>query len=163
MEMQGNLREMMGRHAQEGRVVWIGLRPARRAAMRAVAEAEVGPDGLAGDHGRGGRRAVTLLQAEHLAVIGACLGRAPVAPEALRRNLVVAGLNLAALNGWTVAVGGAVLRVTGICAPCSRMEEAFGPGGYNAVRGHGGWCAEVVSPGRIATGDPLAPRAPPGP
>jgi MOSC domain-containing protein YiiM len=96
-------------------------------------------------------------------VIGACLGQEPVAPEALRRNLVVAGLNLAALNGRTVAVGGAVLRITGICAPCSRMEEALGHGGYNAVRGHGGWCAEIVSPGRIATGDGVSPLAPPGP
>ena len=33
------------------------------------------------------------------------------------------------------------------------MEEAFGPGGYSAVRGHGGWCAEVLRPGRIALGD----------
>lgn len=151
--MLGSLREMMGRHAQGGRVVWTGVRPARREGVMAVAAVEAGPAGLWGDRGRAGPRAVTLVQAEHLAAVGAFLGRGPVGPEVLRRNIVVEGLNLSALGGWSVAVGGAVLRVTGICAPCSRMEEALGPGGYNAVRGHGGWCAEVVTPGRIAVGD----------
>jgi MOSC domain-containing protein YiiM len=56
-----------------------------------------------------------------------------------------------------MAVGGAVLRITGICAPCSRMEEVLGFGGYTAVRGHGGRCAEVVTPGRVAIGDAVAP------
>ena len=45
------------------------------------------------------------------------------------------------------------MRIEGICAPCSRMEEALGPGGYGALRGHGGWCASVIKPGRIALGD----------
>ncbi len=151
---------MMARHAQAGRIEWIGVRPARRAEVVAVEAAELGAAGLAGDHGRSGPRAVTLVQAEHLPVIGACLGQEPVAPGALRRNLVVAGLNLAALNGRRVQLGGAVLRITGICAPCSRMEEALGFGGYTALRGHGGWCAEVVTPGRVALGDRVVPLEP---
>lgn len=151
---------MMARHAQAGRIEWIGVRPARRAEVVAVEAAELGAAGLAGDHGRPGPRAVTLVQAEHLPAIGACLGQGPVAPGALRRNLVVAGLNLAALNGRRVQLGGAVLRITGICAPCSRMEEALGFGGYTALRGHGGWCAEVVTPGRVALGDRVVPLEP---
>ena len=159
--MAESLAEMMGRHAQAGRIAWIGIRPGRREPVRAVAAAEAGAAGLVGDHGRAGKRAVTLVQAEHLAAVGAYLGRGPVPPEALRRNLVVAGLNLAALNGWTVTVGEAVLRITGICAPCSRMEETLGRGGYNALRGHGGWCAEIVTPGRIETGARVAALLPP--
>jgi MOSC domain-containing protein YiiM len=154
------IREMMARHAQDGRIIWIGVRPGRRAEMRPVEAAEIGPEGLAGDHARPGRRAVTLVQAEHLAAVGAFLGRGPVPAEVLRRNLVVGGVNLAALNGWRVAVGSAVLRITGICAPCSRMEAALGPGGYNAVRGHGGWCAEIVAAGRIERGDAVRPLSP---
>ncbi|EEE37008.1 mosc domain protein [Rhodobacteraceae bacterium KLH11] len=125
--------------------------------MQAVETAMIATDGLDGDRGRAGKRAVTLIQQEHLAVIGSYLGQGPVAPDILRRNLVVSGINLAALKGREVQVGGAILRFTVICAPCSRMEEAFGKGGYSAVRGHGGWCAEVVRPGRIALGDTVQP------
>lgn len=144
---------LTARFPREGRLAWIGLRPSRRAPVLAVGEAVVGGSGLEGDHAPAGRRAVTLIQGEHLPVIGALLGRAPVAPDLLRRNLVVEGLNLAALRGRRLALGGAVVEISGPCPPCSRMEEGLGEGGYNAMRGHGGWYAEVVSPGRIALGD----------
>ncbi len=119
--------------------------------------AEVTLDGLEGDRSRAGKRAVTLIQQEHLAAIGSYLGQGPIAPDILRRNLVVSGINLAALKGREVQVGEAILRFTVICAPCSRMEEALGKGGYSAVRGHGGWCAEVIKPGRVRLGDLVQP------
>lgn len=147
------LRDMIGRVAQPGRLAWIGLRPQRRADPVPVGEAGMRLEGLEGDHGRAGKRAVTLIQEEHLAAIGSFLGRGPVAPADLRRNLVVSGINLASLKGRRLEIGTAQLRLTVICAPCSRMEETFGAGGYAAVRGHGGWCAEVLRPGRIAVGD----------
>ena len=151
------LRALMARHHRDGRVVWLGLRPARRAPVEAVARAEVEASGLRGDrHPSPGKRAVTLLQAEHLPVISALCG-VEATPERLRRNVVVAGLNLAALKGRAVALGGARLRITGPCAPCSRMEETLGPGGYSAVRHHGGWCAEVLEPGAVALGDAVRP------
>ena len=152
-----SLADLIARHAQDGRLDWIGLRPERRGDPLHVDAAEVAMGGLKGDHARSGKRAVTLIQAEHLAVIGACLGQGPVAAEVLRRNLVVSGLNLSALKGRRLAVGGALLRITVVCAPCSRMEAALGPGGYSAMRGHGGWCAEVLVPGRIAVGDAVRP------
>ncbi|RVT85244.1 MOSC domain-containing protein [Rhodobacteraceae bacterium CCMM004] len=146
---------MMARQAVPGRLRWIGLRPARREDVVTPDAAEIAAEGLVGDHGRSPRRAVTLIQWEHLPVIAALAGRKAVAPELLRRNLAVAGLNLAAVRKGRVAVGAAVLEITGLCPPCSRMEEALGHGGYTAVRGHGGWYASVVTPGRIAIGDPV--------
>jgi MOSC domain-containing protein YiiM len=125
--------------------------------VREVDAAVLGTDGLEGDHGRAGKRALTLIQAEHLPVIASLSGRAAVAPALVRRNLLVSGINLNALRGTRLALGAAVVEITGPCAPCSRMEAALGPGGYNAMRGHGGWCAEVLQPGRIALGDRVAP------
>lgn len=151
------LLELTAGWAQPGRIEWVGLRPDRRTEIDAVNTVTLTTDGLSGDRGRAGKRAVTLIQLAHLAAIGSYLGQRPVAPDILRRNLVVSGINLAALKGREVQVGEAILRFTVICAPCSRMEEALGKGGYSAVRGHGGWCAEVVRPGRLKLGDAVQP------
>lgn len=151
------LKNLISRCAQPGCVAWIGLRPERRAKPVEVARATLGPRGLDGDHGASDARAVTLLQAEHLSVIGAMLGRGPVAASDLRRNILVEGINLAALKRRHVQIGSAILEITGLCAPCSRMEEALGPGGYSAMRGHGGWCARVVTPGQLSLGDRVVP------
>jgi MOSC domain-containing protein YiiM len=70
----------------------------------------------------------------------------------LRRNLVVSGVNLLALKGRRFLVGEAMLEGTGPCHPCSRMEEALGPGGLNAMRGHGGLNARVLQGGLIRLG-----------
>lgn len=141
---------------------WIGLRPERLGKVCSEAMAHVGVSGLEGDHARSGKRAVTLIQAEHLPVIAALAGLDEVAPETLRRNLVVSGLNLSALRSERVRVGAATLEILGPCAPCSRMETALGVGGYNAMRGHGGWCARVLKPGKIHLGDSVAPLVDPG-
>ncbi len=151
------LAELIAGWAKPGRVDWIGVRPARREEVVTLGDAVISADGLDGDRSRAGKRAVTLIQQEHLAAIGSYLGQGPIAPDVLRRNLVVSGINLAALKGREVQVGEAILRFTVICAPCSRMEEALGKGGYSAVRGHGGWCAEVMRPGRVRVGDTVQP------
>lgn len=139
-----------------GRVVWIGLRPARRQPMLPVESARLDiADGLIGDHyssRTGGARHLTLIQAEHLAAIAGHLGRETVRPEELRRNIVVSGINLLALKGRRFALGEALLEWTGECHPCSRMEEILGPGGYNAVRGHGGITARVLEGGEVELG-----------
>ena len=107
-------------------------------------------------------RQVTLIQAEHLGVIAA-LARVPtVDPVGLRRNLVVSGINLLALKNARLRVGEALLEIVGPCQPCSRMEDAVGPGGYAAMRGHGGMTARVIEGGAIAVGDAVvaAPKPP---
>ena len=143
---------------QTGRVEWIGLSPEPRAPLRAVdaAEARVG-SGLGGDHhakrGKPSKREVTLIQAEHLAAVASLTHRAALPPDLTRRNIVVSGINLLALKDRRFQIGAAVLEATGPCEPCSRMEENLGPGGFNAMRGHGGITARVVQPGTIRVGD----------
>jgi MOSC domain-containing protein YiiM len=151
------LARMLDAPMRPGVVVWIGVRPERRGPLRAVWEAEFDPaGGLAGDHGTSRTRQVTVMQAEHLAAIAASLGVEAIDPEVLRRNIVVRGINLHALKDRCFRVGSAVLVATGVCHPCSRMEENLGPGGYNAVRGHGGITARVVATGRVRVGDALS-------
>jgi MOSC domain-containing protein YiiM len=160
-----SIRDRLETLPQVGRVEVIVLRPAHRAPVgqpRSV-EARVG-QGLAGDrHRGGGRRQVTLVQAEHLEAIAGLLGLAPgaVTAGALRRNLVVRGINLLALRQARFRVGGALLEGTGSCDPCSRMEEVLGPGGFNAMRGHGGITARVLEAGVIGLGAEV--RYVPGP
>ncbi|MEO1723851.1 MAG: MOSC domain-containing protein [Pseudomonadota bacterium] len=149
---------LTARHAQVGRVTWIGVRPARRAELRALDAGAVNECGLEGDHrSKPGKRAITLIQAEHLAAIAALLGQNAVAPELLRRNIVVGGINLLGLRNRRFRIGSAVLEGNGLCAPCSRMETALGHGGYTAVRGHGGITASVVLAGQVALGDSVSP------
>ena len=160
MAASGPLHELLATLPQTGRVEWIGIRPARGEAMIALDRVELQRGkGLDGDRffSRGdGPRQVTLLQHEHLAVIAACSGHATVAPELLRRNIVVSGVNLLALKHRRFHVGGALLEYSGPCHPCSKMERALGPGGYNALRGHGGITARVIESGGIRLGDAVA-------
>jgi MOSC domain-containing protein YiiM len=149
----------MTRFPRAGEVRWIGLRPARNVPMREVDSAEaVAGRGLVGDrYGSGsGKRGITLIQAEHLPAIAALAGRDALPPATLRRNLVVAGLPLIALKGRRFRIGEVLCEGIGPCDPCSRMEEAIGPGGYNAMRGHGGLCARILEGGTLRVGDAVA-------
>ena len=150
------LGKLMATLPRAGKVEWIGLRPARDTPMQAVESVEASTGGgLAGDRyaGGSGKRGVTLIQAEHLAVIAALSGHEAIAAETLRRNLVVSGIPLVALKGRRFRVGGVGLEGPEPCDPCSRMEDALGPGGFNAMRGHGGLCARIVEGGSIRLGD----------
>jgi MOSC domain-containing protein YiiM len=159
MQTIARLRDTLPR---TGRLEWIGLRPAPRAAVQAVTTAHaLAGLGLEGDHHAqrpGGPRQVTLIQAEHLPVIATLCGRGAVTPASLRRNLVVAGVNLLALAQRRFYVGEVLLEGSGPCPPCSRMEQALGAGGYNAVRGHGGITARVLRGGILRVGDPVRPH-----
>lgn len=150
------LEALLGAFPRRGRLCWIGLRPARDVPMQAVDSAQVvAGAGLVGDRYKGGsgKRGVTLLQAEHLPAIAGLSGREAVDPATLRRNLLVAGIPLIALKGRRFRIGEVLLEGTGPCDPCSRMEAALGPGGYNAMRGHGGLTARVLEGGRLRIDD----------
>jgi len=150
------LARLMATLPRPGRLDWIGVRPSRSETMIALEAVEAATGGgLSGDRyrGRNGERGVTLIQAEHLPAIAALAGHAAVAPVTLRRNLVVSGIPLVALKGRRFRIGEVELEGTESCDPCSRMEDALGPGGYNAMRGHGGLCARVVQGGTIRLGD----------
>jgi MOSC domain-containing protein YiiM len=176
------LRALTRQFPRAGRLELIALRPARHAPALSVASAlALAGHGLHGDRSAakagaersdsvgyrpgtgsalGGKRQVTLIQAEHLPVIAALAAVDGIDALGLRRNLVVSGLNLLAARGLfkdqplRLRIGAQVLlHITGPCEPCSRMESLLGPGGYNAMRGHGGLTARIEVGGWLAVGD----------
>lgn len=169
-DSSSDLRALTLQFPHAGRLELILLRPARRQPVLSVTQANaIAGHGLEGDHKTaqpakpgGSNRQVTLIQAEHLPVIAALLVKQEIDPRLLRRNLVVSGLNLLAARSLfkdqplLLRVGSSMLEITGPCEPCSRMEELLGQGGYNAMRGHGGLNAKVISDGVIRTGDAVS-------
>jgi MOSC domain-containing protein YiiM len=142
-----------------GRVIWMGVRPARREPLITVESiiVEAGK-GIVGDRYKtstNGPRQVTLIQGEDLDAIASYMKTESIDPGLLRRNIVVRGINLLAMKDKRFQIGSALLEYTGECHPCSRMEENLGVGGYNAVRGHGGITARVLDSGKINLGDAI--------
>ena len=152
------LARLMATLPRAGKVEWIGLRPARDEAMIATGTVEaIAGAGLVGDRYKSGsgKRGITLIQAEHLPAIAALAQRPDLTPALLRRNVMVSGIPLIALKQRRFRIGTAVFEGTEECDPCSRMEDALGQGGYNAMRGHGGLCARIVEGGTFGLGDAL--------
>lgn len=155
-----------------GRLVGIFIAPTRGAPMVAhdAATAEVGR-GLAGDryyHGTGtfSRRAGLFAGARELSVIEAaavdqCNARLRVAGEReieagdLRRNLVVAGLDLRAHRDQTLGIGAVHIVVRSTCPPCGYLGRRLGADMRDALRGIGGVRAAVIRDGRLAVGMPV--------
>ena len=147
---------------QQGKIEWIGIRPQKRGAIKNVEEVSISVrSGLEGDHysGKSRKRQVTLIQAEHLSTVGSILKK-EIDPALTRRNIVVSGINLLALKDKQFAIGeDVILEFTGLCHPCSRMETNLGPGGYNAMRGHGGITTKVIRAGKIKIGNKVEYRS----
>lgn len=154
---------------QTGRLETIIVRPAHRITAiqvdhtLAIADVGLQDDRRGREHDpsttKVSNRQVTLIQAEHIEVIAKLMRLPNLQATELRRNLVVSGINLLAIKPLFphqkqyLHIGEVVLEITGICAPCSRMEEILGPGGYNAMRGHGGVNAKIIKGGILKVGN----------
>ncbi|MDX1940096.1 MAG: MOSC domain-containing protein [Saprospiraceae bacterium] len=150
------LQEIIDNIPQIGFVEWIGIRPSREVPVQEISFVEVSQEeGLIGDHYNkvGGSRQVTLIQAEHLETVAKLLQVNEINPALTRRNILVSRINLLAFADRTFQIGEVILKMTGFCHPCSKMEANLGSGGYNAMRGHGGITAKVVQGGIIKIGD----------
>lgn len=172
-----SLRDLTTQFAQQGKLETIYLRTARGIActesQSAIALIGQGLQGdrsaasktrnLLGSEGQDSKRQVTLIQAEHIAVIAKFLGK-PIDAALLRRNLVVSGINLLAAKSlfrdqtMQLKIGEVVLEITGSCEPCSKMEASLGKGAYNAMRGHGGVTAKVIVGGELSVNDAVICR-----
>ncbi|MDT4330402.1 MOSC domain-containing protein [Methylomonas sp. MED-D] len=159
------LRDLSQQFNTTGRIEAIILRPLRREPALSVGEAIAEPGrGLLGDHRatrrQASKRELTLFQAEHLPLVANWCGLATLNPIRLRRNLLVSGINLIGMRSlfpgvWLEwAIGEEVrMQVTGPCDPCSKIAAELGMGSYNALRGHGGVTARILTGGKIRVGD----------
>jgi MOSC domain-containing protein YiiM len=153
------IKDLQATYLRSGIVEYISVRSERRAPVKVLDVVHAVQNvGLEADHYQNlnGPRQVTLMQAEHLIVLALLTGKESINPALVRRNIVVSGINLSSLKGKSFSVGEAVFEYTGECHPCTRMEENLGLGGYNAMRGHGGITAKIVSGGRIKIGDSVS-------
>ncbi len=153
------INQLKKNYFRSGNIEWIGLRTGQGKQIIPVETAELSQNhGLVGDKAGqrpGGKRQVTLIQAEYLPVMQSLLNNQNITPEILRRNIVVSGINLSVMRGLRLKVANAIIEITGNCAPCYKMEEALGFGGFNAMRNHGGMNAMVLKGGEISIGDGL--------
>jgi MOSC domain-containing protein YiiM len=124
--------------------------------------------GIAGNADQGGRRQVTVIEAERWAAALAEVARdgggvEGVEPSTRRANLLVSGIALAGMHGRVLRVGACRLLLHGETRPCERMERARA--GLKAALTpdwRGGAYGEVIEGGDIAIGDPVALEAAPG-
>jgi len=126
--------------------------------MQANAVAGTGLEGDRAGRYSGSKRQVTLIQSEYLAVVQSFLPAVDVTPANLRRNLVISGINLNALLKQVVVISDVQMEITGLCHPCKKLEQQLGLGVFNALRGHGGLTAKILSSGPICIGDALEVR-----
>lgn len=73
-------------------------------------------------------------------------------PSAFRRNLITKGVDLNALIGQEFEIQGVRFLGTQECTPCHWMNQAFAEGAEEALKGHGGLRAKILSDGVLKQG-----------
>ncbi len=142
-----------------GRINAIWIKRAKLGPMDPVRRAKlVGGEGLVGNADQGGRRQVTLVEAERWGEAMAELS-GNLDPSTRRANLLVEGIPLAGSRGRVLAIGPCRLKVWGELRACERMERALAGLKDTLNAGstwRGGAYSEVLVGGEIAVGDPVA-------
>jgi MOSC domain-containing protein YiiM len=132
-----------------GRVVGLFRSVGSRQPMEPLVHARAVPGGgLEGcrHHRPGRRRALLLVEKEVLDALG-------LWPGQIKENITVSGLGLPTAEGTLLRIGAeVVLRVTGRCVPCEKMDR-LRPGLRRALLGRRGILAITERGGTIHIGD----------
>jgi hypothetical protein len=151
-EAEGPTRSVSTAEAVEGRGL-LGDRYERKAGTFSK------PGGRGYERGtfsdpRGRGYDLTLVEAEALEELSA--KGVELAPIEARRNLVVRGIALDDLIGRRFRIGEVECYGQRRCEPCSHLERLTQPGVLRGLVHRGGLRADVLSSGRIRTGDSVA-------
>ncbi len=146
----GSARESEG----AGRVERIWVKRAHRGVLDSKDEVElVAGQGIVDNADLGGKRQVTIIEAERWTHVNAELGT-DLDPSVRRANLLVSGIRLEGTRGRTLLIGDCRLLVRGETKPCKLMDDVA-PGLMDAMRPEwrGGVYAEVIEGGTMRSGD----------
>ncbi len=70
-------------------------------------------------------------------------------PAQFRRNVLTAGIDLNTLIGQRFTLQGIEFEGTEECRPCYWMDQAVNPGVHEALKGHGGLRAKILTSGTL--------------
>lgn len=115
--------------------------------------------GIVGDRFHGTRhRHVTVQSAEALADASERWGGL-ITPPSTRRNITVTG-PVPRGPGVRLEIGGVLLEVVRVAAPCFILDRSVGPGAQEALRRRAGSVFRALSSGPIRIGDPVVTDEP---
>jgi MOSC domain-containing protein YiiM len=138
----------------KGKLQKIWIKRMKRGPMDAVESARIVAGlGLVGNANQGGRRQITLIEAEVWRHLMEQMG-ADLPPSTRRANLLVQNFDLSRSRRRILLVGACRIRIFGETKPCERMDEAL-KGFKDAMYGdwRGGAFGEALDDGEIRCGD----------
>lgn len=105
--------------------------------------------------GRPHKRQVSLIEREQIATHATELGVESIPPGAVRSNVETTGIDLIALIGRKVRIGGAVVIIREARTPCEKMDRVV-PGLRTAMQeNRQGVIAQVLESGPVRIGDSI--------
>lgn len=81
------------------------------------------------------------------------VGADACAPWAMRRNIMVSGVDLNELIGREFEIDGVRFYGTEECAPCRWMDRAIGQGAREFLKGKGGLRVKILTSGTLGRGE----------
>ena len=96
---------------------------------------------------------ITFFSAEVFAELARAFRLTNKSAGALRRNVIVSGIELNELIGLDFKVQGVRFLGTAHCKPCYWMDTAIAPGAETFLAGRGGLRAKILTNGMIGIGD----------
>jgi len=141
---------------QESRVTGIWLKPAHKAKMQTVDLATmITMKGLEGNINQGGKRQVTIIEAEIWRWLMLEMG-SDLPPETRRANVMLENFSLYESTGKILQISDCQIQIIGETKPCKQMEKAL-PGLEKLMKTgwRGGAYGVILHGGIVEINDPV--------